>query len=143
MRELGHLKSDVPLLVGGDWNSPSHLDYRDSTKHLHQNQVLPIPTSTALMNVGLIDTLRKVHPNPIKTPGVTWSPLVRTNKKTGKPSPLDRIDRLYLKSTSLVANHATTLPKLLEDEALPKAKRLFPSDHSAVKITLTVANPSK
>ena len=89
------------------------------------------------MKAGFVDAFRTVHPDPIKTPGVTWSPLVRTNEKTGKPSPLDRIDRLYLKSASLVATHAFTLPKELEDEAIPKAKRLFPSDHGAVRVTLT------
>ena len=136
LRELGHLESNLPLLVGGDWNSPSHLDYGESTKHLHHNRVIPVPTSLALTKAGLVDAFRFVHPDPIKTPGITWSPLVRTNKETGKPSPLDRIDRLYLKSTSLVAKHASTLPKELEDESIPKAKRRFPSDHGAVRITL-------
>lgn len=137
LEELGHLDAKVPLLVGGDWNSPSHLDYGENTKHLHQDRVIPIPTSLALMKAGLRDTFRKVHPDPIKMPGVTWSPLIRKDSKTGKPSPLDRIDRLYLKATSLRPTQAITLPKALEDEAIPKAKRQFPSDHGAV---LTVLN---
>ena len=143
LRELGHLESNLPLLVGGDWNSPSHLDYGDSTKHLHHNRIIPVPTSIALMKTGMVDTFRNVHPDPIEVPGITWSPLVRTNKETGKPSPLDRIDRLYLKSTALVATQASTLPKKLEDESIPKAKRIFPSDHGAVRITLGDKKPSE
>ena len=140
LRALEHFDSPLPLLVGGDWNSPSHLDYGESTKHLHGGRILAIPTSLAFEKAGFIDTFRVVHPDPIKHPGITWTPLFRTDKETGKPRPLDRIDRLYLKSTSLRPTKAITYPKVLEEESIPKAKRIFPSDHSAVSITLTLSS---
>ena len=136
LKKLGHLDGKLPLLVGGDWNSPSHLDYGESTKHLHRGLVVPIPTSLAMKKVGLIDTFREVYPDPLKNPGVTWSPLYRTNKETGKAKPMDRIDRLYLRSDRLIPTAATTFPEELEDEKIPQSDRKFPSDHGAVLTTL-------
>ena len=52
LHELGHLNSTLPLLVGGDWNSPSHLDYDEDTKQLHHGLVVPIPTSLAFEAAG-------------------------------------------------------------------------------------------
>ena len=31
LREAGQLESDIPVIVGGDWNTPSHLDWTDDT----------------------------------------------------------------------------------------------------------------
>ena len=136
LRALGHLDSDLPLLLGGDWNTPSHLDYVESTKQMHHGRVIPIPTTIALEKTGFKDTFRVVHPDPLKKPGITWSPLARRDKETGKPSPLDRIDHLYLKGEHFQPTEAITFPLALEEESIPKVQRRFPSDHSAVLVTL-------
>ena len=49
LEELGHLGSHLPLLVGGDWNSPSHLDYAEDTRDLHRGLAIPVPTRSCLI----------------------------------------------------------------------------------------------
>jgi len=136
LKQLRQLGGPLPLLVGGDWNCPSHLDYGADTQRLHRNLILPLPSSLALEQAGLTDTFRAVHPSALKTPGVTWSPLYRTEPKTHRPMPMDRIDRLYLSATRLKAVSAITYPLQLESARIPRPQRLFPSDHSAVLTVL-------
>ena len=142
IKEQGHLNLDVPLLVGGDFNCPSHLDWTEEAEQSRPFvRDLPLPVSKAVVKTGLIDAYREVHPDPIKEPGITWSPLYRINKQ-GKPETADRIDRLYIKQPAdpteplLVPDKAMVLPEELEDNDIPQAQRLFPSDHSAVVIRL-------
>lgn len=137
-----HLDGRVPLLVGGDWNCPSHLDYGAESHSLHHNQSLPLPSSLALEQVGFTDTFRTVHPSVLKTPGITWSPLYRTEPKTHKPLPMDRIDRLYLRATQLKPISATTYPQQLENPRIHHAQRQFPSDHAAVLTVLRQVTPT-
>lgn len=136
LKQLRQLGGPLPLLVGGDWNCPSHLDYGADTQRLHRNLILPLPSSLALEQAGLTDTFRAVHPSALKTPGVTWSPLYRTEPKTHKPMPMDRIDRLYLRATQLKPVSAITYPLQLESARIPRPQRQFPSDHSAVLTVL-------
>lgn len=132
LRWLGHLNGKVPLLVGGDWNSPSHLDCGPDTRHLRRGHVIPMPVSLALQKEGLVDTFRTVHPSAAKTRGITWSPVYRIHPISRKPVAHDRIDRLYTRGTGLRPLRAVTLPQVPEKPTIRKAKRMFPSDHCAV-----------
>lgn len=136
LKKLRQLNGPLPLLVGGDWNCPSHLDYGPDTRRLHRNLTLPLPSSLAFERAGFADTFRVVHPSALKTPGVTWSPLYRTEPKTHKPLPMDRIDRLYLRASHLKPVSATVLPQQLESAAIRRTQRQFPSDHGAVLTVL-------
>ncbi len=135
LRTLGHLASPLPLLVGGDWNSPSHLDYGPDTRQLHRGHVIPMPSSLIFEQAGFSDTFRQLHRSALKTPGMTWTPIGRTNPRTRQPVALDRIDRLYLRGNGLRPVAATTLPAVLEKDSIRKANRTFPSDHCAVLTT--------
>ena len=135
-KKLRHLDGPLPLVVGGDWNCPSHLDYGAETRRLHHDLTLPLPSSLAFEQAGFIDSFRAVHPSVIKTPGITWSPLYRTEPNTHRPMPMDRIDRVYLRATQLRPVSATTYPQQLESARIRRDKRLFPSDHAAVLIVL-------
>ncbi|MCX6876037.1 MAG: endonuclease/exonuclease/phosphatase family protein [Verrucomicrobia bacterium] len=136
LKQLRHLDGPLPLLVGGDWNCPSHLDYGAETQSLHHTLTLPLPSSLAFEHAGFMDTFRAVHPSALKTPGITWSPLYRTAPKTHKPLPMDRIDRLYLRATALKPVSTMTYPQQLESAGIRRAKRQFPSDHAAVLTVL-------
>lgn len=52
----------------------------------------------------MIDTYREVHPDPAKSPGITWSTV---NKVTGPewnwtiPEPQDRIDFIFYRSSQM------------------------------------------
>ncbi|MGA0060774.1 MAG: endonuclease/exonuclease/phosphatase family protein [Planctomycetota bacterium] len=140
LRERGQLTLDVPLLVGGDWNTPSHLDWTVDTARVYRNRRgLRLPVSAAMEEAGFVDSFRAVHPNPVQAPGITWSPLFRV-AGDGKAQGFERIDRLYVRqptaggSWTLVPRTARVLPHLWEDDAIPVRERQFPSDHGAVLI---------
>ena len=57
LRESGQLEADIPLLVGGDWNCPSHLDWTvDTTRVYKRRRALPLPVSLAMSSAGFTDT---------------------------------------------------------------------------------------
>ena len=149
MDAQGHLAADVPVLVGGDWNCPSHLDWTEDTARVYRNRrALALPVSAAVQARGFVDVFRAVHPSPVQHPGITWSPMFRT-RSDGKPQAFDRIDRLYLKNPpraqrgwSLQPATARVLPERWEDAEMPTRDRMFPSDHGAVLLELTWRPPS-
>lgn len=142
LAEARHLAGDLPLLVGGDWNCPSHLDWTaDAARLFRFRRPLDLPVSRAVAAAGLVDTFRAVHPDPTRIPGITWTPLDRGS--VAAPTPADRIDRLYVDDPGdpgagprLVPVAAHVLPRVLEDAAIPEEERVFPSDHAALVVDL-------
>jgi len=151
LRESGQLEADIPLLVGGDWNCPSHLDWTvDTTRVYKRRRALPLPVSLAMSSAGFTDTFRLLHPNPVQHPGFTWSPMFRfKGEGEGQVDQcFDRIDRLYLKNPAtpkdgltLQPTSAHVLPLVWEDENMATVDREFPSDHAAVVIDLVWTPP--
>jgi endonuclease/exonuclease/phosphatase family metal-dependent hydrolase len=146
LHSTGQLKADIPLLVGGDWNCPSHLDWTvDATRVYKRRRALPLPVSKAMETAGFTDTFRKIYASPIQHPGITWSPMFRT-KGEGEEQVdqcFDRIDRLYLKNPlepkggwTLHPTNGHVLPIVWEDDLIAPVDREFPSDHGAVIIDL-------
>jgi endonuclease/exonuclease/phosphatase family metal-dependent hydrolase len=84
--------SGVPVLVTGDFNSPSHLDWTNEAAAARDLPYpLEWPASAALADAGFHDSYREAHPDPTETPGLTWT--------AGQPPPRmrpqethDRID---------------------------------------------------
>lgn len=153
---LGHLEASIPVLVGGDFNTPSHLDWTlDTTRIYKRRRDLDLPVSVAMADAGFIDTFRTVHPNPVQRPGITWSPMFRTSG--GKAQGFERIDRLYIhepdgegasdpeaiaaegrpaSAWSLQPIGGIVYPLVWEEDAIPVVDRVFPSDHGAVLMEL-------
>jgi uncharacterized protein YndB with AHSA1/START domain len=132
----------MPILVGGDFNTPSHLDWTEDTERIFRfRRALNLPVSRTMHAAGFFDAFRWVHPNPVHAPGITWTPLFR-GAGADKPATFDRIDRLYVRnplyrtSWSLHPFHAETLPRVWEDDSISASERTFPSDHGAVVIDL-------
>ncbi|MEE2908211.1 MAG: endonuclease/exonuclease/phosphatase family protein [Planctomycetota bacterium] len=140
--EVKHTAADIPVLVGGDWNTPSHLDWTVDTARIYKHRrALPLPVSLAMKEAGFVDTYRVVHPNPIQHPGITWSPMFRESE--GKETGFERIDRLYLKNPTKPVGGWTlrpvagkVFPETWEDDSIPVKNRAFPSDHGAVLMDL-------
>jgi len=137
LRTSGAMARKMPLLVGGDWNCPSHLDWTEDTARVFRmRRALPLPVSKAMQAAGFADTFREVHPNPVQAPGITWTPLSRGT--IAQPKPADRIDRLYsLPNTEGPTLHVTAahvLPREFEDNAIEQKHREFPSDHGALGV---------
>ena len=81
-----------PVILTGDFNEPSSLDYTDATTTSHPGVTGPIPwpVSESLFDIGYEDTFREVHPDPVADPGITY-----VNRHPDRDGPGDRIDYVY------------------------------------------------
>lgn len=107
----------LPVLVGGDFNSGSHLDWTKAAKGLsnHAGRVVAWPVSVEMERAGFRDSFRVAHPNPIEAPGHTWSPEFPKSHQ-------DRIDYVYYRGDAWHVEDA----KILRSHP-----RGWPSDHAA------------
>lgn len=116
--------ANYPIIMGGDFNSGSHLDWVNSVKDLNAGYVMPFPTSLFLDNLGFKDTYRQVYKNPKKDRGITWTPI---NPNTHQ----DRIDYIFVKGNKL---------RTLDSKVIESHKVRYPSDHAAVVTTFKLLN---
>ncbi len=120
-----------PLLLTGDLNEPSHLDWTAATASQHGG-VGPVawPVSEALVKAGLRDSYREVHPDPATAPGNTWGGVAGS---TGSPR---RIDYAYVGGPVDVVSS-----EVVGERGGDSVDRAFPkwtSDHRAVLSQLQV-----
>ena len=101
------------MILGGDFNEPSHLDWIRETKDLyaHNGFIVPWTVTLLLDNAGFVDSYRSLYPDVIKYPGFTFpidNPLVPTEKLTWAPKSdeRDRIDFIFYKGKGLKAKKA-------------------------------------
>ena len=90
------------VILGGDFNEPSHLDWIRETKDLYDHNGLIIPWTVTLIldNNGFIDTYRTLYPNVLDYPGFTFpadNPLRPVEKLTWTPNAdeRERIDYVF------------------------------------------------
>ncbi|MDO0930362.1 HAD-IA family hydrolase [Streptomyces sp. DG2A-72] len=119
----------TPVVLVGDMNSPSHLDWPD----------VAWPVTKAAEEAGLRDSYREAHPDPAKHPGHTWSPIHSVHEDgSGRPEPQDRIDYVLhngeglrvLDSTTFVSGTPRSWPDVTGND--------WPSDHAAVITTFAL-----
>ena len=123
---LPHLERSpgVPVLVGGDFNSGSHLDWTAEAAELpnHHGRVVAWPASSSMARAGFIDTFRAAHPSSLEALGRTWSPEFADSHQ-------ERIDYVYARGDGW---------RVLDSEVLDEHPRGWPSDHAAVLSTLAL-----
>ena len=117
--------ADAPLIIAGDFNSMSHLDYTIDAASQHGGLVIPWPTSRLMTDAGFTDSYRQVRPNVRRNRDRTWSPRFRDQEQ-------DRIAFIYYRG-SLTPTQADVL------QAHPDG---FPSDHSAVSTNFMLSSNS-
>lgn len=128
IKEYASQTDSIPMVFGGDMNTPSHLDWGEETKEIHNGLVVPWYSTKILEDVGLIDTYRTLNPDPIDHPGITW------NTKEKKDS--HRIDYIFYKGPQIKAVKSESYkvffnePITINDKAI-----LYPSDHGIVVTT--------
>ncbi len=111
------MADDIPFIFGGDFNSPSHLDWVESKKEWHNNLVVDWPVSIEMKNAGFKDSFREIHPDldyssaSISAERLSW-----------------RIDYIYYKGAKL---------KAIKSDMQFKYKGIWPSDHPALITTLS------
>ena len=67
------LGEGYPVFLTGDLNQPSSLDYTEETIGLREgvDEVVPWTVSEALLGVGMRDSFREIHADPVEDPGHT------------------------------------------------------------------------
>lgn len=135
---LAAIKQDAGAVavVTGDFNEPSCLDWTPAVAAAkRQPLVVEWPATKALLDVGFMDAFRKVHPDPIERPGMTWTPTTRTD------DPKDHHDRIDF---VLVRGKAAVQAVEVVGETKERADVVvtpYPSDHRAVVATLKLTKP--
>lgn len=111
---------ETPILMVGDFNSGSHLDWTDEFKSLHNGMVIKWPVSESMLMAGFKDSFRQLNPNALIAPGFTWSPLINPLQ----PNCInDRIDFIYYQGQNLVP---------FRSETIDHHPVIWPSDHASV-----------
>ena len=129
------VERQIPVVLLGDFNTPSHRDWTEATVGLrdHVNAPFEWPSSLAVEGAGLVDVYRQQHPDPVADPGITWPadrPFVKgyNPAKTGQAA--DRIDLMYASecasatSVQIVGEGASEYTDIAIDP--------WPSDHRAL-----------
>lgn len=106
---------DVSLMIAGDFNSMSHLDYSNVNRDQFGHAV-KWPTSLVMKEAGFRDSYREVNPVVSRANDSTWSPRFVEQEQ-------DRIDFIYYRSKQWQATKSSVV-KHHHD--------WFPSDHAAV-----------
>lgn len=137
MKDILQHADTVPIILTGDFNAPSHLDWTDSTKHLHcefSPGRVAWPSSMYPTRAGLVDSYRAIHSDPIAQPGNTWSPVYLDNQ--GRQEPMDRIDFIYHKGLKVLESYTVVVG---DPQAEPNHyDNEWTSDHAAVKTVFRV-----
>lgn len=127
---------NVALLLLGDFNAPSHLDWIEELGEKncgHWN--VPWPTSELPTEAGLNDSYRVAHPDPAEKQGITWTPLFPENEDEGRPEPHDRIDFIYYKGTALSVRDSRAVVVGNPEPSPDYEDNEWTSDHAAVLTT--------
>ena len=109
-----------PIIMFGDFNSGSHLDWIEQTKNIHHDYVIKWPVSVEMEKSGFVDSYRELHINPLLDAGLTWTPRAATS--SAKYGLRDRIDYIYYKGGL----------NPIESKVIGYHPIMFPSDHAAV-----------
>lgn len=98
------------VILGGDFNEPSHKDWTEATKNLydHHGFVVPWTVSKMLERGGFTDSYRIIFPDELKYPGFTYpcyNPIADMKMLTWAPQAdeRERIDCVYYKGNNLFA----------------------------------------
>lgn len=144
------------IVLGGDFNEPSHLDWVEANRYMydHHGLVVPWTVTTMLAEAGYTDAFRAVYPNPLRHPGFTY-PADNDRKEVSSLSwvPLaderERIDYLFFKGPGLtilqanvfgpegnIAYHRRVPNPVNENFIAPLG--IWPSDHKGLVVKIRV-----
>ncbi len=134
-------EAEVPVILLGDFNAPSHLDWTTASvgSRTQVRTAIDWPVSRAIEAAGFRDTWREIHPDPVAEPGLTWW-AARPAIGAGDPRPGDpqeRIDIIYARGPAAIRNS-----QVVGEEGRPGIEigvTPWPSDHRAVVSTLLLS----
>ena len=123
----------IPMIMGGDFNIHSHLDWTEATKDLykHGGAVVNWTVSKIMEENHFKDSFRELHPNPekdVKELGPTWN-----WGEKGWNDRLDRIDYIYYKGKTIQAvNSESFYQEIAAPLDFDGESFFYPSDHGFV-----------
>lgn len=129
-------RNNIPIIVTGDFNSPSHRDWTAKTQMMRPHMHYPVDwvVTKRMEENGFEDTYRVCHPDPHKNPGITWTPA--SPPIVGANETHDRIDFIWTRGVERILNSTLIGEALSHDVSI--AVNPFPSDHRAVLSTFIV-----
>lgn len=147
-------EQDKVVLIGGDFNEPSHLDWQADTKNIrdHRDVIIEWDCSALLYSNGFVDAFREKYPNAVEYPGFTFAadnPAAKLNQLVWSPDADDRerIDFIYYRSDHTIALKDIRIvgPRgsILRGERVPDTGKdtfiepidVWPTDHKALLAT--------
>ena len=112
-------ESGMSVLMSGDYNSFSHLDWTDRAADLHYGYgKIDFPVSIYLQQEGFKDSFREAHPDEVARPEGSWAPIFGH-------SPHARMDFIYSRG------HLRTVQSKMV-RTTPEIDFVWPSDHGGV-----------
>ena len=125
IRPFTNNSKNTPVILAGDFNSGSHLDWTKANKERHNGLVVDFPSTKFMASAGFRDAFREIWPDETKTPGITWSPIYKDGLQT-------RMDFIFYKGEKLEPVWAEVIDTYLFE---------FPSDHAAVAVSFKIKEP--
>lgn len=120
------------IFVTGDFNEPSPEDWTEAVcRDGRCLVVVKWPTADAILQTGFVDAFRKAHPDPLKTPGYTWTPLTDAGDPKDRH---DRIDFVLVKGRDARVEKAEIVGERAEHADIVVTP--YPSDHRGVVATV-------
>lgn len=142
------------VILGGDFNEPSHLDWTEATKNMrdHYGLIVPWDVSVMLEKAGYKDSYRVKFPDPVTHPGFTCPgdcPDIALEKLVWSPEADDRdridfimyapFEGLSLTDVTIVGPKGDILrgERVTENTSDPiiEPQGIWPTDHKAVLAT--------
>ena len=127
----------IPIIMGGDFNSFSHLDWVSSTRDTfnHGGRTVDWTISRAMIDKGFVDTYRSINPDPFTDPGITWLSGADLSGEWGYHRQ-DRIDYIYSLGSHLeIIDSASFDVPPGEILIFGEGGYMYPSDHGFVLTT--------
>ncbi|GAA4559901.1 endonuclease/exonuclease/phosphatase family protein [Planotetraspora kaengkrachanensis] len=128
-------RKGIPVMLTGDFNSPSHLDWTPAVAAERADVPYPVkwPASSALADAGLRDTYREAHPDPVAVPGFTWTP---GSPEADPHEVFDRIDWVLTAGPTRTIDSSVVGEKGGPDVGVGVSP--WPTDHRGVVSTMDV-----
>ncbi len=144
------IEKGCQVIIGGDFNEPSHRDWTKEMANLydHNGLVINWTCSSLLEEAGFVDAYREMYPDPVRNPGFTYPSVnsdVPIKKITWAPKAdeRERIDFIYYYRNkqikildAIIVGHDSSIcrSKVVKEtkDKFIKPKGVWPSDHKAV-----------
>ena len=128
------LATGRPIFLTGDFNEPSHLDWTErAAKAGKVPLAVEYPTTKAIAAAGMHDAFRKVYPDEVTHPGMTWTPTTSPDDPNDRH---DRIDMVFFAGKGVTSTKSEVVGE--KSGVADIVVQPYPSDHRGVVATFSL-----